>query len=83
MYCSIVIGIKNDKGRYIISLPSRSRTVYYEGARIEYKKDSITVDGPIKSPLTVVVSISFLSFLGVKLVTARCVGVRQILLDRL
>lgn len=50
-------------GQYIINLPSWSRTVYYNGTKIEYSHaanqyaDSIVLDGPTKVPLRVVVSI--------------------------
>ena len=57
-------GIKdNSTGQYIISLPSWSRTVYYNGTRIEYSHDAnlyadeIKLDGPITAPLRVVVSL--------------------------
>ena len=57
------IGIKDHlTGQYIIRPPSWSRAVYHKGTRIEYSHnanqyaDSITVDGPTKVPLRVVVS---------------------------
>lgn len=56
------IGIKDHlTGRYIINLPSWSRTVYYKGTRIQYvhnsNQDSIALDGPTKVPFRIVVSI--------------------------
>ena len=59
-------GIKDHlTGKYIISLPSWSRTVYYKGTKIEYSHndnlyaDEIKLDGPTTEPLRVVVSVDF------------------------
>ena len=56
------LGIKDNlTGQYIINLPSRSRTVYYKGTRIEYvhnnNQDSIALDGPTKVPFRVLVRV--------------------------
>ncbi|XP_027060235.1 A disintegrin and metalloproteinase with thrombospondin motifs 1-like [Pocillopora damicornis] len=57
-----MLGVKDPHtGEYIINLPSWSRTVYYNGTKIEYEHkdnrydDSIFVAGPTKIPIEIVV----------------------------
>lgn len=67
IFCYIYqIGVKDHlTGQYIIRLPSRSRTVYYKGTKIQYihtnKEESISLDGPTNVPFRVVVSITIIA----------------------
>ena len=60
-YDTYLLGIKNKDGKYIIEIPSYSRTVYAAGSRIRYyHEDNIDINtvyipGPTTDKLTIVV----------------------------